>query len=107
MGEFSAHRITISPGERVVIATKVNLYVSPFGDDVLNSGVEDDSPFRTPKRAIEWLGDKYISDFGFVTINFAPGIYELDQELVFDHEQGNRVAFVGADPETLLLQHLS
>jgi hypothetical protein len=107
MGEFSAHRITISPGERVVIATQVNLYVSPFGDDVLNSGVEEDSPFRTPNRAIEWLGDKYISDFGFVTINFAPGIYELDDQLIFDHEQGNRVAFVGAAPKTLLLQYVS
>jgi hypothetical protein len=107
MGEFSAHRITISPGERVVIATQVNLYVSPFGDDVLNSGVEEDSPFRTPNRAIEWLGDKYISDFGFVTVNFAPGIYELDAELVFDHEQGNRVAFVGAAPKTLLLQYVT
>jgi hypothetical protein len=107
MGEFSAHRLTISPGERVVIATQVNLYVSPFGDDVVNSGIEQGSPFRTPERAVQWLGDKYISDFGFVTINFAPGIYDIQSELIFDHDQGNRVAFVGAEPETLLLQYVS
>jgi hypothetical protein len=107
MGEFSAHRITVSAGERVVIATPVNLYVNPIGDDVLNSGIEEDSPFRTPARAIEWLNDKYISEFGFVTINFAAGIYDLSESLVFDHDQGDRVAFVGAEPETLLLQYVS
>ena len=107
MSEFSAHRLTVSAGERVVISTEVNLYVSPFGDDVLNSGIEQGSPFRTPARAIQWLGDKYISDFGFVTINFAAGIYDIENELVFDHDQGNRVAFVGAEADTLLLQYVS
>ena len=107
MAEFSAHRLTVSAGERVVISTEVNLYVSPFGDDVLNSGIEQGSPFRTAARAIQWLGDKYISDFGFVTINFAAGIYDIDNELVFDHYQGNRVAFVGAEADTLLLQYVS
>lgn len=107
MGEFSAHRVTIAPGEKIVIATHVNLYVSPYGDDVLNSGIEQGSPFRTPQRAFEWLGDKYISEFGFVTINFAGGIYDLTQQLVLDHDQGNRVALVGADVETLLLQYVS
>ena len=107
MGEFSAHRITLSAGERVVIATPVNLYVNLIGDDVLNSGIEEDSPFRTPARAIEWLGDKYISELGFVTINFAAGIYDLPNQLIFDHDQGDRVAFVGAEPEILLLQYVS
>lgn len=107
MAEFSAHRVTISPGEKVVIATHVNLYVSPYGDDVLNSGIDPASPFKTPQRAVEWLGDKFISEFGFVTINFAAGIYELDDKIVVDHDQGNRVAFVGAAPETLVLQYIS
>ncbi len=107
MAEFSAHRISIGPGERVVIATPVDLYVSPYGDDVFNSGIEETSPFRTPARAIEWLSDKYISEFGFVTVNFAAGIYDISEQLVFDHAQGNRVAFVGADVDTLLLQYVS
>lgn len=107
MGEFSAHRVTLSAGERVVIATPVNLYVSPYGDDALNSGIEEGSPFQTPGRAIEWLGDKYISDSGFVTINFAAGIYDLDDQIVLDHEQGNRIAFIGAEPEILLLSYVS
>jgi len=107
MGEFSAHRVTISPGEKIVIATHVNLYVSPYGDDVLNSGIEQGSPFRTPARAFEWLGDKFISEFGFVTINFAAGIYDIEDQLVLDHDQGSRIALIGADPETLLLQYVS
>jgi hypothetical protein len=107
MAEFSAHRVSISPGERVVIATPIDLYVSPYGDDVFNSGIEETSPFRTPARAIEWLSDKYISEFGFVTVNFAAGIYDISDQLIFDHAQGNRVAFIGADVDTLLLQYVS
>jgi hypothetical protein len=107
MGEFSAHRVTIPAGERIVIATLVDLYVSPVGDDVLNSGVDPSSPFRTPVRAIEWLSDKYITDIGFVTINCAAGVYDLDESLVMNHAQGNRVAIVGAEPEILLVQYVS
>lgn len=107
MGEFSAHRVTIAPGEKIVIATDVNLYVSTIGDDVLNSGVEEASPFRTPQRALEWLGDKYISDLGFVTINFAAGIYDITEQLVLDHAQGSRIAILGAEAETLILKYVS
>ena len=107
MAEFSAHRVTIPPGERVVIATPVDLYVSIYGDDVLNSGIEEGSPFRTPQRAIEWLSDKYISEFGFVTIHFGHGIYDLENEILLDHDQGSRVALVGAEPETLVLKYVS
>lgn len=107
MGEFSAHRVTVSAGERVVIATKQNLYVSPFGDDERNSGIEEGSPFKTPQRAVDWFADKYISESGFVTVNFAPGIYNLTDEISFDYDQGTRVAFVGAEPEILLLQYVS
>lgn len=109
MAEFSAHRVTVpEPADnRVAISTLVNLYVSPLGDDVLNSGIEEGSPFRTPKRAIRWLGDKIITETGFVTVNFTGGIYDIEEELVLDHDQGDRVAFIGADPEILLLQEVS
>lgn len=104
MAEFSAHRVTLPAGDRVAIATNLNLYVSPYGDDVINTGIDFGSPFKTIERAIEWLGDKYISKTGFVTINFAAGIYDLTNELVFDHPEGERIALVGAEPETLILQ---
>jgi hypothetical protein len=107
MGEFSAHRVTIGVGERILIATAVDLYVATYGDDVLNSGVEPGSPFKTLARAFEWLSDKYISDFGFVTINVRSGIYDVEDSLIFDHPQGSRVAIIGAEPETLLLQYVS
>lgn len=107
MGEFSAHRVTVGPGEKLVIATKVDLYVSTLGDDVLNSGIEQDSPFRTPARAIQWLSDKLISESGFVSINFAAGIYDIDEQLIMDHPQGQRVAFIGASPELLILQNVN
>lgn len=109
MAEFSAHRVTVpEPADnRVTISTHVNLYVSTLGDDVLNSGIEEGSPFRTPARAIAWLGDKIITETGFVTVNFKGGIYEIEDELVLDHPNGERVAFIGADPEILLLQEVS
>lgn len=107
MGEFSAHRVTLTAGERVAITTHINLYVSPYGDDVLNSGIEEGSPFRTPQRAVQWLGDKLITETGFVTINFAGGIYDLDSQIEISHDQGDRVAFIGADPDTLLLQSVT
>lgn len=106
MAEFSAHRVTVPEptDNRVTISTHMNLYVSTLGDDVLNSGIEEGSPFRTPARAIRWLGDKLITETGFVTINFRGGIYDIEDELVFDHDQGNRVAFVGTPSDVLLLQ---
>jgi hypothetical protein len=104
MAEFSAHRVTLPAGDRVAIATDLNLYVSPYGDDVINTGTDSSSPFKTIERAIQWLGDKYISKTGFVTINFAAGIYDLTSELVLDHPEGERIALVGAEPETLILQ---
>jgi hypothetical protein len=107
MSEFSAHKVKADTGIRVAITTAVSLYVSPTGDDVLNSGTEQGSPFRTPERAIRWLSDKQITDSGFVTINFAAGIYDLEKELVFDHDQGNRVAFVGERALNLVLQYVS
>lgn len=107
MTEFSAHKVTAESGIRVAITTPVSLFVSPTGDDVLNSGIEQGSPFRTPARAIRWLADKQITESGFVTVNFAAGIYDIEKELVLDHDQGNRVAFVGAEPEVLVLQHVS
>lgn len=107
MGEFSAHNITLPSGSRFPIVNYQVIYVAPWGNDAENSGTSENSPFRTPSRAIEFLGDKVITEGGFVTIKFAPGIYDLDEQLVFDHPQGNRVAFVGADPEILLLQYVS
>lgn len=107
MSEFSAHRVTIGAGEKIAIVSHVNLYVSTIGDDVVNSGVEPGSPFRSPARALEWLGDKIITETGFVTINVAAGIYDIDEQLVMDHPQGERVAIVGADPEVLILRYVS
>lgn len=107
MAEFSAHNITLPTGSRYPIVNYQVIYVAPWGNDAENSGTSENSPFRTPARAIEFLGDKVITESGFVTIKFAPGIYDLDDQLVFDHAQGNRVAFVGADPEILVLQYVS
>lgn len=106
MSEFSAHRVNVAEGEKVVIATNLNVYVSPYGDDVLNTGVDQDSPFRTPHKAIQYLSDKIISEAGFVTINFASGIYDIEDTILFDHPQGERVAMIGADPEILVLQYV-
>jgi hypothetical protein len=106
MSQFSAHRVSAETGIRVAITTKVSLYVSPTGDDVLNTGTEEGSPFRTPKRAMQWLSDKQITDSGFVTVNFAGGIYDLEEPIEMNHDQGNRVAFVGARPEVLILQYV-
>ena len=106
MGEFSAHRVTIGAGEKPVIATSLNLYVSTTGDDVLNSGIEQDSPFRTPQRAFQFLADKIISESGFVTVNFAAGIYDLDATLEIDHPQGERIALIGSPSELLKLKYV-
>lgn len=106
MSEFSAHRVNIAEGEKFVIATNLNVYVAPYGDDVLNTGVDQDSPFRTPQRAFDYLSDKIISESGFVTVNFDAGIYELTESITVDHPQGERIALVGADPDTLLLQYV-
>jgi hypothetical protein len=106
MGEFSAHRVTIGAGEKPVIATSINLYVSTTGDDVLNSGIEQDSPFRTPQRAFQFLADKIISEAGFVSINFAAGIYDLDEVLQLDHPQGERIALLGSPSQLLKLKYV-
>jgi hypothetical protein len=106
MGEFSAHKITIAAGEKIAITGMFNLYVSPFGDDVVNSGIEEISPFKTPQRAIQFLSDKTITESGFVTINIAAGIYDFDETLLFDHPQGERIALIGAEPEILMLQYV-
>ena len=107
MGEFSAHRVTVDPGEKVVVTTNLNLYVSPYGDDLIYSGLEEGSPFKTPQRAFDFLQDKIISEAGFVTINFAPGIYDLDDIIEIDHPQGERIALVGAEPEVLRLHSVN
>lgn len=107
MGEFSAHKIRLDAGEKVVVATDLQLYVSPNGDDVVNSGIEQGSPFKTPQKAFDFLQDKIISEAGFVTINFASGIYELDEILEIDHPQGERIALVGAEPEVLYLHSVN
>ena len=67
MAEFSAHRVTIdtADGAKILIANPINLYVSPGGDDLLNTGLDAGSPFRTPERALQWLDDKVISESGF------------------------------------------
>jgi hypothetical protein len=106
MGEFSAHRVTLGAGEKPVIATSINLYVSTTGDDVLNSGIEQDSPFRTPQRALQFLADKIISEAGFVSINFAAGIYDLDEVLQVDHPQGERIALLGSPCQLLRLKYV-
>lgn len=106
MAEFSAHRVVIGDGEKVAITTPLNLYVSTLGDDVFNTGTEQGSPFRSPQRALDWLADKIITESGFVTINFAAGIYELDEIISFDHPQGERVAFIGAPVQLLLLRYV-
>jgi hypothetical protein len=105
MAEFSAHTINIESGEKVAIVGHVQLYVSTFGND-FGSGTSEGDPFLTPQRALEWLSDKFITESGFVTINFAPGIYDIENVIEFDHPQGERVAFVGAPVELLLLKYV-
>jgi hypothetical protein len=107
MAEFSAHRVQIPEGGRFVISTPINLFVSTTGDDVVNTGVDEGSPFRTPQRAFDWLSDKLISDSGFVTINFAAGIYNIEDTIEVGHPNGERIALVGAEPETLRLQKVT
>lgn len=106
MGEFSAHKINIGAGEKVLISSDLQLYVSPFGSDNDGSGLEEGDAFRTPHRAMEYLSDKIIGESGFVTINFAPGIYDLEQPLTIDHPQGERIALLGKEPDTLLLKYV-
>lgn len=108
MAEFSAHRVTIdtADGAKILIANPINLYVSPGGDDLLNTGLDAGSPFRTPERALQWLDDKVISESGFVTINFSAGIYDIENQLDFTHPQGERVALIGAEPDILGLRRV-
>lgn len=110
MAEFSAHRVRIETTDadtaKVLIANPINLYVSPGGDDLLNTGLEPLSPFRTPERALNWLDDKVISESGFVTINFSAGIYDIENQIDFTHPQGERVALIGAEPEIFAIRRV-
>ena len=107
--EFSAHNVTVPSGEKIAIVTPINLYITPAfngGDDYINNGLQAGSPFATLKRALEWLKDKYISESGFVTINFSAGIHDFNEQIVIDHPEGERIALVGAEPETLVLKYV-
>lgn len=106
MAEFSAHRLVAPSGDRVAITTHLNIYVSNDGVDTFNTGLDVGSPFKTLSGAINYLKDKYISDSGFVTINFARGIYDFADDVVINHPEGERIAIVGAEPETLVLRYV-
>lgn len=108
MGEFSAHKLVAPSGDRVAIASHLNIYVSNLGVDTFapGRGIEPENPFQTLAGALNYLKDKYISESGFVTINFASGIYDFTDDVVINHPEGERIAIVGAEPETLILRYV-
>jgi len=106
MAEFSAHTLVAPSGDRVAITTHLSLYVSNDGVDIFNTGLDPGSPFKTLAGAMNYLKDKYISESGFVTINFARGIYDFIDDVAINHPEGERIAIVGAEPETLILRYV-
>ena len=73
----------------------VTIYVSPAGNDD-NDGIN--APVATPRKALE-LAARYIFG-GSVTIDFADGVYEMEETLKINYENtdgvnGHRLTFLG------------
>jgi len=77
-----------------VIRTDTTIYVSTTGSDS-NSGLVASKPFRTIEKAFSFLKNYHILEDAEVTIQVKGGKYRLENELVMDHPQGERITLKG------------
>ena len=83
-----------SSGSYKEIKGTVTLHVSPSGSDA-NSGLQSSAPFRTIKKAFDFLNPYHIPEGSAVVILLAEGNYSISSELVMDHPDGIRVTLKG------------
>ena len=76
------------------IAGKTFLYVSTTGSDS-NNGLSSTKPFRTIKKAFDFLSSYHIPENASVTISLADGNYNVSSTLVMDHPDGIRITLKG------------
>ena len=76
------------------ISGKTFLYVSTTGSDN-NNGLSSTKPFRTIKKAFDFLSSYHIPENASVTISLADGNYNVSSTLVMDHPDGIRITLKG------------
>lgn len=78
------------------------IYVSENGSDETGDGSKD-APFKTIKKAKEKTASLTSSMTGDITVNIAPGYYELSETEVFNESHGGngdyKVIYKGSDEE--------
>ena len=102
--EYSAISLNAVKGFVKTINEDFTLFISPSGDDEANSGLTVDSPWQTIHKALNYLSDIYITENAVVTISCAAGVYDIDKEIIINHECGGRIAIVGAEPLEMTLE---
>lgn len=84
--------------QRVRLLAPLNLYLSPYGDDTVNSGLSPASPFLTIQKAWNTLVNGYDLNGQNVTVNIANGTYTAGLNASgspLGMGSGNTIMFVG------------
>lgn len=93
-------------GNTSMITEDTTIYVSTTGNDSTGDGTSG-SPFASPHKALESIGESLISANATVTIQLADGHYSFTETITPTHPNGDRIEIVGEHAYSVSLSSIS
>lgn len=83
-----------------IISENLTLYITVSGSDITGDGLTVETAWETPHRALNFLGNYWISSTSVVTIQAGDGAFTLTTPMEIKHPCGNLIQLAGTNVYT-------